>query len=183
MATMNPKDFINTVFVHETGDLANSHHYIAFMVMGMGIEFLGRCLDSAAEEWHEEMVSRKRFEEAVNKLKALEKYRELIGKNTPFDLYGSLRCGLVHSGAPKYEITLSSKGEMGHMVKHTDGNRINLRCEDFYVDFKQACEEVINHNFPDKDKMNKSFLSVPDYPMDASQQQTAVTESSARSKI
>jgi len=176
MAVMTTKGFIEVVFINETGTLSKTHPYIAFMIMGIGIEFLGKCLNIASFDWHEEKVSRQRFEEAVNNLNALAKYRTLIGKNSQVDLYSSLRCGLAHAAAPKYEITLSSKNEMPNLMLHEDGKRVNLRCEDFYADFKAACEEVINKNYASEDKMNQPFLSVPDY-LNSASSETFITQS------
>jgi len=74
-------------------------------------------------------------------------------------MYSSFRCGLAHALSPKVKITLSSKQEMAHLIEHND--KINLKVEDFYSDFKQACEYVINMSFPTGDKMNENFLFVP----------------------
>lgn len=179
MPVMTTKDFINVVFVHQAGELTSTHPYIAFIVMGIGIEFLGKCINIAALDWHEERVSRIRFEGAINSIKAFEKYRPLIGKGSQFDLYGSLRCGLAHAAAPKYPITLSSKNEMGNLVLHDNGQRMNLKCEDFYTDFRGACEEVLNAHYEANDKMNQPFLAVPDYPIDPDAMKSAITESKA----
>jgi hypothetical protein len=64
---------------------------------------------------------------------------------------------------PKYPLTLSSKNECPHMACDEKNKRLNLKCEDFYEDFKKACKEVIAMNFNDaNNKMNKDFLSVPE---------------------
>jgi hypothetical protein len=55
---------------------------------------------------------------------------------------------------PKFLITLSSKDEIGHLIFHEEGQRVNLRCIDFYADFKSACGAVINIEFEEKNKMN-----------------------------
>jgi hypothetical protein len=42
--------------------------------------------------------------------------------------------------------------------------KLNLKCEDFYNDFKAACEEVLGMDFPEDNKMNRPLLIVPDDP-------------------
>lgn len=175
MANMTAKNFIETLFVHQVGEIVPTQPYIAFMIMGIGIEFLGKCLNPG--EFDEERVSRIRFEEAISQISALSKYRGLIGKDSKFDLYSSLRCGLAHVAAPKYPITLSSKNEMPHLELHDNGNRINLKCEDFYIDFRQACEEVINMSAQVEQKLSQPFLSIPDTPIETDKLPTAITQS------
>lgn len=161
MSALSPKKFIEQVFINEVEDLIEKHPYIAFMIMAIGIEFLGRCL-SKDTSWDVEKISRHSFEEAVKKLPTLQKYKPYLKKNK-HDLFGSLRCGLIHSARPKDTIILSSKNEMPNLT--TSGNQVSLRCEDFYADFRQACKEVIEMNFPDGDKMQKGFLGVPDFDL------------------
>lgn len=178
MRTLSPKEFIKQVFIDEVEDLIEKHPYIAFMIMGIGIEFLGKCILTEDSNWDVERKSRRSFEEAVKTLRALQKYEPYLDQNG-HDLYGSLRCGLAHSARPKYKITLSSKNEMPNLA--TSGDRVNLKCEDFYADFKQACEEVIAMDFPDGDKMQEGFLTIPNFAMNIDANiTTAVTESFSR---
>jgi len=178
MRSLSPKEFIQQVFIDEVGDLIEKHPYIAFMIMGIGIEFLGKCLASEDSNWDVEGKSRSSFKNAVESLSSLKKYEPYLNKDE-HDLYGSLRCGLAHAAKPKYKITLSSKNEMAHLVEF--GDRLNLRCEDFYSDIKAASEEVIAKNFADIDKMNGRFLAIPNYAMNVDANiATAVTESFSR---
>jgi hypothetical protein len=39
--------------------------------------------------------------------------------------------------------------------------RLNLKAEDFFADFKTACEFVINKHYAPGNKMEKPFLYVP----------------------
>src|SRR5688500_17373736 len=142
MAQMTTKEFINVTYILQLGEIVKTYPYISFMVMGICIEFIGKCMN--AGDFREEGVSRKRFEEAINNLEAFKKYRELIGKDSPFDLYSCLRCGLAHAAAPKHPITFSSKDEMPNLEYHEDGKRVNLRCEDFWADVVAACDELFN---------------------------------------
>lgn len=160
MAEMTTRQFIEVVLVQQIGDLVQNVPYIAFMTMGIGIEFLGKCIHGG--DWHQERVSRVRFEQAINQLNAFSKYRHLVDKGQ-FDLYGSLRCGLAHAAVPKYPITLSSKNEMPNLEVHTNGQRVNLRCEDFYDDFRSACIQLFAMSNPVAQKLSQPFLLVPDY--------------------
>ena len=158
---MNTSDFIKTVFINELKDIVDHHPYIAFMVMSTGIEFLGKCLDLNKTGWHDEGKSKTSFREAIEEIPSLQKYKPLLDKNG-YDLYGSLRCGLLHSAQPKFKITLSSKEEAPHLLESIINaqQRINLKCEDFYADFKEACEWVIN-SLELQHSMNQPFLLVP----------------------
>jgi hypothetical protein len=158
MKTLLPKEFIKQVFINEVADLVENHPYLAFMIMGIGIELLGKSISSEHSDWDVEGKSRSSFEKAVKTLSSLKKYEPYLDKKG-HDLYGSLRCGLAHSAKPKYGITLSSKNEAANLFEY--GGRVNLRCEDFYSDFKAACEEVISMNFTGNDKMNNGFLTIP----------------------
>jgi len=158
MAQMTGKQFIETFFIAQVEQVISTIPYMAFIIMGIGIEFLGKCLHS--KDIMDDSRSRIRFEEAIVNLKSFSTYIPLIGKNNKFDLYSSLRCGLVHSAAPKYSITLSSKTEGPHLEQDAKGERINLRCEDFYSDFRKACEEVIQMPDPVATKLAQPFLEV-----------------------
>ena len=153
---MTPKEFINTVLINEIGSIHLNHPYISFAMMAIGIEFLGKCLNSH-EDWNEPKHSKEDFELAINTLDSFVKYRPLLKSH---NFWTSLRNGLLHSFAPKSTITLSSKNEADHLVT-INPTKINLRCEDFYLDFKNACQEVLEmQNFKSK-KVDLPFLSIP----------------------
>lgn len=158
---MNTSDFIKTVFIHELKDIVDHHPYIAFMVMSTGIEFLGKCMDTNKSSWHDKGKSQDNFGKAIKEIPSLQKYEPLLDRNG-YDIYGSLRCGLLHSAQPEFKITLSSKEEAPHLLESTayTQQRINLKCEDFYADFKEACEWVIT-SLELQHSMNQPFLMVP----------------------
>jgi hypothetical protein len=162
MAILTPTKFIRSVFIHELEDIVNRHPYHAFMIMSTGIEFLGKCLKTDRNDWNNTGSSSGTFRKAIQEIPSLQKYKQLLKK---FNLYDNLRCGLLHSAQPKPGITLSSKNERAHLERHVlfGQHCINLRCEDFYADFKEACEWVIASISPEEseDKMNKPFLFVP----------------------
>jgi hypothetical protein len=154
MATLKPKEFIQQVLIDELKPIIISSPYISFALMAIGIEFLGKCLDTTTVEWNTERRSRMNFTDAIKNLLAFRRY---LGYEE--GLFEDLRCGFAHSFVPGTRFTLSSKGQCYHMFDF--GTRVNLRCEDFYEDFKAACLEVIGMTFPPADKMNRDFLDVP----------------------
>ena len=156
MTRIKPKDFIQTVLINEIGELSDSHPYISFILMGIGIEFMGKCIDTSLAEWNVSGRSKRDFENAIKIIPSLKKYETFL---LTHQMYSSFRCGLAHAVSPKAQITLSSKQEMAHLVE--SNGRLNLKVEDFYIDFKEACVYVINQTYPNGDKMNADFLEVP----------------------
>lgn len=155
---MTPKEFIQQVLITETGQIHADHPYISFAMMAIGIEFLGKCLNNC-DDWNEPGRSKVDFEIAINSLNSLTTYRPLL---TSHSLWDSLRNGFAHSFVPKSTLSLSSKNETPHL-KQISTTKINLKCEDFYEDFKNACIEVIAKlDFPNI-KMSNPLLSVPSY--------------------
>lgn len=159
MSPMMPKEFIQIVLIKEVGEIHEKYPYIAFATMAIGIEFLGKCLNTY-EDWNHfgRGIPKADFELAINNLNSFDKYRPLL---TSHNFWDSLRNGFSHSFVPKGTLTLSSKGEDPHM-KIVSPTQINLRCEDFYTDFKGACEEVIAMTTFASGKMSRPLLSVPD---------------------
>lgn len=157
MKVLSPKDFIQAVLIEELKIMMENHPYISFIVMGIGIEFLGKCIDSQLTDWNMPNRSRFDFENAIKSIPKLQEYECYLATH---DLYSSFRCGLAHAVSPKFKITLSSKNELAHRVEHN--GRLNLKVEDFYKDFKEACEFVINKEYEAGDKMNGDFLEVPE---------------------
>ena len=156
MSKMLPKEFIQTVLINEISEIHESHPYISFAIMAIGIEFLGKCLNSS-KSWNA-ANSKGDFESAINELEAFSSYRPYLESHT---LWNSLRNGFAHSFVPKNTITLSSKDEADHFHKNSE-TQINLKCENFYADFKKGCEEVINKKtFRNKKKMDEPILEVP----------------------
>jgi hypothetical protein len=155
MTTLKPRNFIKSVLIDELGGMVDGHPYISFIMMGIGIEFLGKCIKSELSDWNSG-GSGEVFKNAVRTIPSLQRYQQYL---TTHDLYGSFRCGLAHAVSPKYKITLSSKQERAHLVD--SGGRLNLKVEDLYTDFRLACEHVIGMSFPRGDKMEKDFLEVP----------------------
>ena len=125
--------------------------------MAIGIEFLGKCLNTH-EDWnyYASGLPRQDFERAINQLNSFARYRNYLSTH---NLWDALRNGFSHSFVPKNTLSLSSKNEMGHLIEY--GNMVNLKCEDFYSDFKSACEEIIDMATFPSNKMNRPLLQVP----------------------
>jgi hypothetical protein len=157
MAILKTKEFIQKVLIDEVGTVVNSNPYLSFIIMSTSIEFLGKCLNTDVLDWNDDGRPTVDFTHAINTIPSLQKYHPYLRSHK---LYGSFRCGLAHSAAPKESITLSSGDEAAHLTEN-DG-RLNLKVEVFYKDFKEACEFVNTQVFSDEDKMNSPFLEIPD---------------------
>jgi hypothetical protein len=153
---MNPKEFIKTVFVDELKSLIDTKPYISFMIISIGIEYLGKCINKEISNWQQEGKSKKNFEKAILEIPSLKKYSIYLEK---YKFYDSFRCGLVHAASPKFQITFSREGQTNHLEENN--KQLNLKIEDFFKDFEDACNYVIELEFSHEDKMNQGFLSIP----------------------
>lgn len=154
-----PKEFIEQVLIKEVGMIHRIHPYISFAVMSIGVEFLGKCLNSS-NDWNQGGQSKIDFEFAINNLNSFQKYRPYLISH---DLWTSLRNGFLHSFVPKKTLTLSSGNQAPHLALIQ--NKINLRCEDFYIDFKNACKEILSMNSFASSKMSSPLLTIPKLPI------------------
>jgi hypothetical protein len=157
MDTLTPAAFIQKYLVDDIGNMIEPFPYHSFMAMAAGIEYLGKVLNPR-EDYTKDGESRTDFNNALTKLKAFDRYKRLYGEKD-YNFYINFRCGLLHSFAPNHNITISSKDEEPHLTE-VDG-RLNLRAEDFYLDFRAACEEVIAIEGVAKKDMSKPYLHVP----------------------
>jgi hypothetical protein len=171
MTHLTPKKFIEQVFISELEELSKVNHYISFAIMATGIEFLGKCLDNTAKDWNVRNRTEQNFKSAIDTLDAFVNYRQ-----HKHILYTDLRCGFAHSFVPGPKLSLSSKNETENLT--VNEGILNLRCEDFYKDFKAACKEVIEKKFLDGDKMTKNLISIPGAKFnDKVELQSAITSS------
>jgi hypothetical protein len=156
-----PKDFIENTFLKEYKEIIYTHqyHYIGFVLVCIGVEFLGKCLNAGAD-WQKTGLSKKHFGDAIGAL--MPRYNKDAGL-----LYSALRSGLAHGLLPGPKIGLTHRAEAGqygtkHLAKHQGA--LTLVIEDFYDDFEIACRNVIARTFAVADKMNRPLLSVPSDP-------------------
>lgn len=157
---MMPKEFIQKVLIDEIGEIHEKYPYIAFASMTIGIEFLGKCLNEH-DNWNYYNFGQPRLD-FENSIKAFESFKNYVPLLVSHNLWDSLRNGFSHSFVPKDTISLSRKadGEYSHLHNIND-HKINLRCEEFYIDFKNACEYVIKMESFNSEKMNRPLLYVP----------------------
>ena len=146
---LSAKEFIQKVFIEETGRLVESgFHHFAFVIMAQGLETLGSFLDSKPLKAREQ--SKLRFSHAVNRLMPKE-YSRL---NNNHKLYDKLRASLAHTFTVSRSLLLTSKSNSEFGKKHlqeTD-EKLILVAEDFYDDFKKACIRLL-------DGMEKGIIS------------------------
>ena len=142
------------MLIGEFGQIIDKgYHFISFGLLTAGIEFLGKCLQKN-QDWHQAGTSKINFNFAIKKL--MPKYHHL---NLKYKLHDSLRNGFAHALAPKTGIFLTHKDENDNHLKEDGG--LTLVIEDFYDDFKKACEAVISKKFDPDVKMNKEYLRTP----------------------
>lgn len=156
-SSLMPKEFIQKVLINEIGEIHHKYPYIAFAMMAIGIEFLGKMLNNS-EDWNKQGQSKVDFESAITSLSSFSSYKPLLSSH---DFWTNFRNGYLHTFAPKGTITLSSKDEATHLSSASI-SKINLKCEDFYIDFKNACEEVLAMNTFNSKKALLPFLNISD---------------------
>ena len=148
---IKPTQFFQNVLIEEIRDIVFRHPYLAFSLIAIGIEFLGKCMLTEYNRWE------------IKPDAAYKKGMELMTKiNTRYsdlDLKDQLRNGFAHTLLPKSKIALS---EVRHGAIHFTqiGDKTILVIEILYRDFVNACKLVINTDFDDNDKMNKGFITV-----------------------
>ena len=134
---MNQREFIQNVLIIETDDIVNKHQYLSFGIITAGIELLGILIESPKNSFWVRDKSSGRFKNAIKYLFPVEynQYKKL--------LYEELRCGMNHAILPKANIALSER-KRGHKNLSYKNNQLVLVAEDFFDDYKKACEKVID---------------------------------------
>jgi hypothetical protein len=163
MAHRHVDELIQIVLIDEFKALVYTHefHYLSFVLICNGIEFLGACLDDK-QEFTKQGRSGKRFRNAIKELFP-EKYDSLNQKKEDFDLYNIMRNALTHTLIPSSRIGLThraeaSKENVEHLSLSENGHQITLICEDFYNDFEKACNEVIRRVHKKEFKHRKMYI-------------------------
>lgn len=155
--SLSAKEFIQKVFIDETGKLVNDGFYhFAFVIMAQGLETLGGFLDSKPLKAREQ--SKLRFSHAMNRLMP----KQYAALNNNHRLYDQLRASLAHTFTTSRQVFLTSKSDSVLGKKHLQeiDSKLILVVEDFYQDFKKACERLMDGmekgNVTDK-KTNTEF--------------------------
>lgn len=155
---MSTKRFINKVLILELQDVVEKSPWLGFVLIGNGIEFLGKCIDSEYPmTWDKSGRSRTNFNDAVKQLNGLNKYAFLL-KKEGFDFYTMFRCGLTHGLAPKGNISLSSGSESANLFERN--GVLNFHVGELFKDLKMACEDVISRTYTDPNKMNEAKIFI-----------------------
>ncbi len=153
------KIFIRQVLIVQLEQVVKTSPWLSFVLIGSGIEFLGKCIDSEyPESWDERGRSGDNFKDAIRQLNGLKKYAFLLDRQR-FNLYDMFRCGLTHGLAPKNGISLSSGLSESPNLHETNGV-VNLHINSLFEDFKMACEEVISRTYAEPNKMNGNRMYI-----------------------
>lgn len=169
---MLTKDFIQETLIEGIGrmtigsDYLASNAYIGFSLVCQAIEVLGACFDEY--DWEDRYLSELRFRLAIKKLFP-EKCITFNDKKAQFDLYKNLRCPMVHQMRPGKYIGLSQRkhekaANVSNLHLSMQDKHLVLIYEDFFGDFRQACQMLIKMIDDKKFQAEKVYghnISVP----------------------
>ncbi len=114
-----------------------------FILITVGIEFLGACLDKQ----HIKSTARgeKRFNSAITKLFSA-RYHHFVKDGSVPNLYTDFRCPVIHQFTTEKTVFLCSREDAGiyrHLTYNQDGS-LTLIAEDFYEDLANAARAMID---------------------------------------
>jgi len=145
---------IRQVILNDYGRIMNTPESTVgkFILIAVGIEFLGACLDK--QYMNATSRSEKRFNMAITKLFP-KKYHHFVREGSVPYLYTDFRCPVIHQFRAGKTIRLFSEyeGNAGlHLTYNSDGLLI-LVAEEFYRDLSEAAQKLIT-GFTGKDSVN-----------------------------
>lgn len=157
---MKIKEFIEQVLLNDIKKMQDAGlHYMSFLIIAVGIELLGACEDE--KDFNKEGLVKQRFKKGLNFFD--KKYQDEADQ-----LYTDLRCGFAHNARPTGKLSLTEHKHAGkdgdmHLYKEVKSGNLILVAEDFYNDFKHACNKVIEKIGKGElnNKVNEVFLLVP----------------------
>ena len=137
------KEFIQDYLVKQIGEIKDEHPYLAFVLIAVALEFLGKCMNN--HRWNDTKHPKSDFETPL-------KY--MNPRYGAMDLYHNLRCNLAHT-MRIWGITLSD----------TSGKvNADLSVNDFFRDFEDICNKLVNggSSVPQlsQEKLNEVFFEV-----------------------
>lgn len=132
--SMDQKAIIQDL-VNQTRDIVQRHPFYSWSLMMAGVELLGTFLDNNNPIFVDR-ESANRFKDAIDKLFP-QQYHQYKDK-----LYKELRCGVNHYTLPKQTIILSERVYNKQNLSLDGNGNLILVAEDFFKDFKNACETV-----------------------------------------
>jgi hypothetical protein len=118
-----------------------------FILVAVGIEFLGACLDK--QHLNAMARSEKRFNSAIRELFP-KKYHHFTKLGSVPYLYTDFRCPVIHQFKSGKTVSLCSRvdgGSSKHLSYDPEGSLI-LVAEDFYEDLANAARAMIIRQFP-----------------------------------
>jgi hypothetical protein len=96
---MMPKEFIQKVLIDEIRDIVFRHPFLAFGVIAIGIEYLGKCAINSIQDWHS-------YHPGVPFAKGLDLMCEDEPRYKDLNLRNELRNGFAHTLMPGTKIAL-----------------------------------------------------------------------------
>ena len=141
------KDQIQQVILGDYAGLMNTAESTVgkFILIAVGIEFLGACLDK--QHMNATARSEVRFNSAILKLFPA-KYHHFVKKGSVPNFYADFRCPVIHQFKPAKTIELCSRGNASDAGKHhltyNPAGSLNLVAEDFYDDLATAGQKLIS---------------------------------------
>ena len=147
------------IFYSELQSCYKSHPYTSFAIICSGIELVGKCLDEKHEftDYNPKIV-KKQFNAAI---------RLMSPKYSGLDLHKQLRHSMVHSLLTGNKFALGERNKTNHKhlskVSFNGSERTIILLEDFFDDFKSACDTVIkridNGNLKHQ-KLVREFITI-----------------------
>lgn len=154
---LSPKQFIQLVLIDQMSDIVKTHPYHAFVLIAVGLEFLGKCMLGT-------LVWDKPYDGALKE--GIDLLISVDHNYATVDLRDLLRNGTAHMFCPKKGLVFSQESHGAKNFDKDSHGQIVLVIEPFYKDFVAACNKVIETQFPDDDKMNSGFLRIGEYKSD-----------------
>ncbi len=118
--------------------------YLAYGQIAVGIEFLGACHDQHPFDQLGQSGNRFRLGITEYLAKIDARYDQYNDKDSPYDLYRHLRCGMAHVFRPQGKVGMIGAGNAAESkVQHLEINqkhdKLILVAERFDDDFDKAC--------------------------------------------
>ena len=139
---------IEAVTINEFKSIIYDHKGAAFskfLLLAVGIEYLGACLDDFP--FDEPKESENRFNKSLKKLFP-KSYGEFAKKSAKVYLFEEFRCPFVHQLRPGKKISLThrleSKKEGTSHLHYIKNGGLVLVLEDLFDDFEKASKKLIN---------------------------------------
>ncbi len=154
-------DHLDIIIADIDGLISNKQDFIAFIIIALGIEFMGSFYDE--KEFNDFGQSDTRFKNALSNL-----FKNKWYKNNSDWMFKVFRGTLVHQYRPGDTILLTSvcknKADLNLHLSNVDGKRIFV-LEQLFTDFKLAVNKFKNEikkasNSLNKAKINDGFMSI-----------------------